>query len=593
VHAYQPDGSEAAGWPARGASLPLHTAGRSYRGAFLASPAVADLDRDGSPEVLAADFEGRLYVWDSRGELLWSRRTREQYSGKPLSPFVDVRKGKRNRTQRGFIASPVAADLDEDGKLEVIAAAMDRHLYAWHDDGGEVDGFPTLVVDRSKVASVDPTTHAVSFNANAGDELNQGAIVDTPAVADLTGDRKLEIVVGTNEEYSTGAPGEGGLNAGGFDAGVLAPLAQAAGLDTANGRLYAIDADGDYLPGWPVKIGRLAAELLPVVGEGITGAPVVGPAECGEGEPVVGAIPDAGLGYLLKADGSSCLGESDGKPRVLATTPPGSANQDTPSFPAVGHPAFGDFAGGISLLAPAAGLRRALDLAVNEYQQGSQDFVAAWSTGDGRFRGGFPAVVNDLQFLTGQSVADIDGESGEEAVAGTASLDLAALDGSGQPAGPGWPKLTSDWIVANPLIGSFGGFDHKVVVAATRSGRILAYRTSAPVCSPGSWPRFHHDNANSGDFDRDAVAPGKPTGLSVSGDTLSFTAVGDDLLCGAPARYEIVSGRTVISSDPKPREAGARQEIQLPAGHARRVGVRAVDEAGNVGALAVVDVRSR
>ena len=38
---------------------------------------------------------------------------------------------------------------------------MDRHVYAWHgDDATTVPGFPMLVVDRSKVASIDPDTHA-------------------------------------------------------------------------------------------------------------------------------------------------------------------------------------------------------------------------------------------------------------------------------------------------------------------------------------------------------------------------------------------------------------------------------------------------
>ncbi|MFL5867888.1 MAG: S8 family serine peptidase, partial [Thermoleophilaceae bacterium] len=128
VHAYKPDGSEAPGWPVSGDSQPLHTGG-SWRGAFLASPAVADLNHDGSPEVVAADFEGRVYAWDAHGHRLWTRRTKAEYSGKPLSPFVDVRQGKRNRTQRGFIGSPVLADLDGDHRLEVVAAAMDRHVY--------------------------------------------------------------------------------------------------------------------------------------------------------------------------------------------------------------------------------------------------------------------------------------------------------------------------------------------------------------------------------------------------------------------------------------------------------------------------------
>ena len=61
----------------------------------------------------------------------------------------------------------------------------------------------------------------------------------------------------------------------------------------------------------------------------------------------------------------------------MDTVPPAGVVQDSPAFPAVGHPAFGNFGGGLSFLAPAAGLRRALDAAVNEHQQGSQDFIAA------------------------------------------------------------------------------------------------------------------------------------------------------------------------------------------------------------------------
>ena len=41
--------------------------------------------------------------------------------------------------------------------------------------------------------------------------------------------------------------------------------------------------------------------------------------------------------------------------------------------------------------------------------------------------------MNDLQFLTGPSVGDIDGNGQtEEVVGGSASLDLQAYDGNGQ-----------------------------------------------------------------------------------------------------------------------------------------------------------------
>ena len=86
---------------------------------------------------------------------------------------------------------------------------MDRHVYAWSADdsdpaapGGAADapGYPVLVVDPAKVGSVDPQTHAVTFAGDAGSFM-QGAIIDTPAVGDVTGDGVPEVIVGTNEEY--------------------------------------------------------------------------------------------------------------------------------------------------------------------------------------------------------------------------------------------------------------------------------------------------------------------------------------------------------------------------------------------------------
>jgi hypothetical protein len=322
----------------------------------------------------------------------------------------------------------------------------------------------------------------------------------------------------------------------------------------------------------------------------------------------VGAIPDAGVGYVLNPNGKSCYGQDDGRDVGLQTDAAASPEKtDTPAFPAVGHPAFGDFAGGVSFVAPAAGLLRALDLAVNEYQAGSQDFLAAWDASTGQFRPLFPARVNDLQFLTGPSVGDVDGVAGEELVGGTANLDLAAFSGAGSPPSEAWPKLTSDWMVANPLLGSFGVREtaegaRRTVVAMTRRGTVFAYATEAGACAAASWPRFHHDNANSGDYRRDATAPGRPERVRLSGRALSFSAPGDDLLCGRAAGYEVLtSGTRIPTGHAFSRGRVRRYEASTAAGEGERltlggrlrrwVGVRAFDEQGNVGRFAAVRVR--
>src|SRR5207244_6243017 len=215
--------------------------------------------------------------------------------------------------------------------------------------------------------------------------------------------------------------------------GVLGSL-----LSFGNSRLYAINASGcsadapscatggfacasahctaaAFRTGWPVKIGIINAGLLPDVGEGINGSPVVAPVTCPEGGGglKVGVTPDAGPGYILNADGSSCYGSAEGKYNGLETDiSAGNGKVDTPAFPAVGEPSFGTLDGTTTnMFAPVAGLLRALDVIAPDYQKGSQDFTAAWNASTGQFAPGFPAVNNDLSFITGQAIGDITGNA--------------------------------------------------------------------------------------------------------------------------------------------------------------------------------------
>jgi hypothetical protein len=158
-------------------------------------------------------------------------------------------------------------------------------------------------------------------------------------------------------------------------------------------------------------------------------------------------------------------------------------------------------------------------------------------------------------------------------------------------------------MVANPAIGSFGQDEtdsdsRQTVIAATRAGTLFAYGTDAPACSPASWPRFHHDNANSGNLDRDAVSPGKPYDVRADRRSITFTAPGDDLLCGRAAAYEMVTSEEPIAGDfrgaremegPEPAAAGARQSFEIPANVKGFVAIRARDEQGNVGRAVLLE----
>ena len=651
IHAYQysPAGGtlkDLPGWPVHTDQLPLHGGEHAFSGGGLTTahydpvieaPAVGDLSGDGELDVVADDVQGNVYAWNAKGERIFHQTSDPAYSGAPLpgDPAWEAQRyGVRQRTEGGFATSPVLANLEPEkgSRLDIIAAGEDRHVYAWHPSGEAVKGFPVLVEDPDKLASIDATSNQPRFNANVPADQNkdedQGKIVDTPAIAQLDGPGKPpSIIDGTNEEYLANQGNEGELNASGVNTASLGAVGASGLLTFANGRVYAINAGGcssdpsscatggfkcegakcsssAFREGWPAKIGIIDAGLLPDVGEGINGSPVVAPVLCPEGGEglKVGVTPDAGPGYLLNADGSSCYGSTGGKYNALQTDASASGSKtDTPAFPTVGEPAFGTLDGTTTnMFAPAAGLLRALDVVAPDYQKGGQDFIAGWNANTGQFSPGFPAVDNDLSFITGQTIGDVTGQAPkQEVLGGTASLDLEAYNGEGSPASAAWPKLTGGWMVATPTLGSLGTIDtasaaKKDVVSITREGTISVYSTPASACSPSSWPNFHHDIANSGDYTRDAIPPGVPLKASVAENVLHWSAPGDDLLCGKATRYEIVTSESPITPEsfasatalggaPEPAEAGSAQSYTLPADVENYVAIRAIDDQGNIG----------
>jgi hypothetical protein len=659
VHAYNSDGTEPAGWPVHTAQLPLHSSEVAYRSvgtdhycAVLGALAGGDLFHDGEIEIVADDLCGNVYAWNSKGQLVFHEHSNASWSGAPLQPFHTVRQDPRDRTEIGFLSSPVLAHLarNPNGVLDIIVAGEDRHVYAWEPEQGNLagtslPGFPVLVADPDKLTAVDPVTNHLTFSTmraepNPGIDEDQGKIVDTPAVAEIDG--KPEIIVGTNEEYLANTGDEGGINAGNLTSTSLGALGATGLLNFANGRVYAIKATGGTMtcsggscrstafePGWPVKIGIIDAGLLPDVGEGINGSPVVAPLTCPSGGTglKIGVAPDAGPAYILNPDGSSCYGTdpTSGHYNTLETdAKEGIGQYDHPTFAAVGYPAFGSFDGKtIDFFTPETGLLRALDVALNDYQ-GGQDFIGGWNPTTAQALTGFPAAVNDLQFLTGPVVGQItascaagsasslantlaaheSSSCGQAVIGGTSSLDLQAFNAAGLPASSAWPKLTGDWTVATPTLGSFGTLDtspgaRKDVVSITRSGMLAVYKTPAPACSPSSSPRFHHDNWNSGNYTTDAVDPGHPYDASLVGGVLSFNAPGADLLCGTASRYQVVtsnlpitpqnaSSAKALTGAPSPAVAGTRESFTLPPGAEKYVAIRAVNAAGNVGLPAIV-----
>ena len=183
VHGIDAHGRARAGFPVHSTYLVSGT------------PAVADLDADGTYDVVFTSQDYRLYAVDAAGHTL---------------PGFPVKAGYR------IYGGPAVADLDGDGHLEVAFASADGHLYVVDARGRMRHGFPVDLGARVEgsvvigdldgdghpdlvVATTDGVLHAID---RRGRPLRgwharvRGKVVGTPTLADFTGDGYVALFVG-------------------------------------------------------------------------------------------------------------------------------------------------------------------------------------------------------------------------------------------------------------------------------------------------------------------------------------------------------------------------------------------------------------
>ena len=569
VHAIRGlDGHELPGFPAWTDPLPVHLSPGFARGrvpvpreGILAPAAAADLDGDGRMEVVVAGLEGSVYVFDDRG------RRREGFPVRTDPRRSDPALVDRfNDLDPAITAAPTLVDLDPPGvhpALEIAVTAWDGHLYAWRADGTPVPGFPVRLADPARVR-IDPDTGRHE-PATAGVRARGSKILSSPAVGDLDGDGRPELVVATNEEYA-GEP-EGFTSPSVLfnlllgQAGDLGDLS----LDTA-GRVYAVrasghlDPRGPFLPGWPAPVPLLAPQLLPTVGTGTPGSPALADLD-GDGTLTTAIFATVGPAMLLQPDGSPRRRDADGTPIPLAIDWPGfgwpgsvaptAGSADGPFLPALGSGAFGDLSGdGVpEFVAPTLGVRKLVDVLAPGMQTGGDHQITAWDPLTHELHPAFPQPMDDMQFIGSPSLADVDGDGRPEVLAGSGAYLVRAYgvrpDGSAASP-PGWPKHTNGWIIASPTPGDVDGDGRTEVVAATREGWLFVWDTPA-AATPASipWQGFARDRTNAGNHESPVptvIGPPVP-----SGGLLHAVEHLDEALADHPARLAAAWARILLA----------------------------------------------
>lgn len=462
----------------------------------VGAPAVGDLDGDGANEIVVADLGGNVTWWDATGAKVGSASVEPAFSRESATD-------EWNRMKRGIVGSAALGDLDGDGTLEIVVAAMDRHVYAWHHDSSPVAGFPVLVVDPGQVAEVDPETHHVTFRSPDA-TLIGGELIATPALGDLDGDGRPEIVIGGQEQYDEPPAVFPGI-----------------GIPTQSGntRLYMISPDGTkasgsatrgpsdvhpdaqaYLKGWPVAMPMIMADILPMIGGGISTQAAIGDVN-GDGRLEVASSSVSGQTLVLNHTGRSVYEVLGLRLALNWLNAPGVATDSDDA--AILLNAFGGTAMGNigstryhDVVATTSGGMRALDTLFSNDQQG-QPHLTVWSGENGAVRDGFPRVTADIAFFVTPGIFDVDGDGNNDVVAGNGVHLLHAASAAG-PAPEGWPKLTGGWVVGTPTVGDWTGDGNAEVAVVTRTGQLLVWTTPAAPSGVGRWTGFGANAHNDG-----------------------------------------------------------------------------------------------
>ncbi|MDP3856344.1 MAG: PKD domain-containing protein [Stagnimonas sp.] len=537
----------------------------------LRTVAVADLDGDFEPDLVVPVADGRIFVLRPDGSTRLTLGVDPAYSAPARRNGVD-------HPKRGLLASVTLADLDQaaDGQKEIIVPALDGHLYVWNGRTGlPRTGFPKEIRETPAPAGLDA----------------RGELIYTAVVANIDADAQLEIVTGSADVIPGEPKPPSGPPpiAGGSGALVQYFLENSAGAST---RVYAVNDDGSFVPGWPVSMTGLLPDVLPFVGPQHGGAA----ADLdGDGRDEIIASMTTGDVVTIQGDGSSTSLTANG---VIQGGVSSSASRILNLFEAS---VVGDVngVGQLDVVHLGVSAEDAVNLLLVGQNIPFNYALQVWDTATPEnYAPGFPVAHDDFSLLSSAAIANVDGTGMREVLAGSGLYLLHAYDGSTGIDAAGFPKLTGGWQFAVPAIGDVDGDGKLNLVTSTREGYRFVWDLAASSASANNseWWTEGHDECHSNRYGTDCRPPNRVRELQYdkANQRLQFVAPGDDWASGQVAKYQLRTSpsellsaadwdaATVLPDVTATAAAGAAQQIAFanPASPVF-VAVVPVDDQGN------------